>query len=420
MKILQTARWFFPHTGGGTIRVYNIARNLVKLGHEVHLLVHHPDSIEQCNVNHSDEKIKLQEEYDGIRVYRLPYYPPNFLYWSISIPLMTRKAYQIIREQKIDVVLSDNPPYLVGTASFLASRMASIPMVINVHDVWGATHYTSIQYKVGASLEQFCTRKIGHFVTVSEGLRTVLSDSFQIPLENIGVAANAIDLSRFNINETQVAQTLACYPQFHLKKSEKYVVFVGIMRQWAGVQYLIEAFAKVIQAHPELKLLLVGGGGDKEWFMELAQKFQIMDHIIFTDALPYIDIPAFISLATITCAPFPSTRVTDQKQLMSPLKVLEYMAAGKAVIASHVGGMENYITDHQTGLMVPPGDVEALANKISYLIERPDLIKTLGENARTFVQDEKFGWLASAKVVENMLLESQNHFYKNNLETRSK
>jgi glycosyltransferase involved in cell wall biosynthesis len=307
----------------------------------------------------------------------------------------------------------------VGTASYLASRMASIPMVINVHDVWGATHYTSIQYKVGATPEQYCTRKIDHFVTVSEGLRTVLADSFQIPPENIGVAANAIDLSRFNINEAQVDQILARYQQFKLKKSEKYVIFVGIMRQWAGVQYLIEAFAKVIRVHPELKLLLVGGGGDKEWFVQLAQKFQIMDQVIFTDALPYVDIPAFISLATITCAPFPSTRVTDQKQLMSPLKVLEYMAAGKAVIASHVGGMENYITDHQTGLMVPPGDVDGLANKIIYLFEKPELIKKLGENARASVQDEKFGWLASAKVVEKMLHASQNHFNQINRENKS-
>lgn len=409
MKILHTARWFFPHTGGGSIRVYNIAKNLVNLGHEVHLLVHHPESIDQCNLEQDGASVPLFENYHGIHVYRLPYFPPNFLYWSLSIPLMARKALEIIRRHKIDAVLSDNPPYLVGAASLLASRLAKIPMVINVHDVWGASHYSSIQYKVGAALERFCTRRVQHFVTVSEGLRLILSDSFGIPGENIGIAANAIDLSRFQLQPEQARQTLEKYRSFGVVPDGKYIIFVGIMRQWAGVQYLVEAFVRVVQRHPEYKLLLIGGGGDKENFQQLAQQFGISDHIIFTDSLPYSDIPALISVAQVGCAPFPSTKVTDQKQLISPLKVLEYMAAGKAVVASRVGGMENYIRDYETGILFPPGDVAQLAEKIIELIEHPELVQKLGMQAKAYVQDEKFGWLASARTVETALNLSFNH-----------
>lgn len=403
MKILQTARWFFPHTGGGTIRVFNIAKNLVNLGHEVHLLVHHPKSIDQCNLNHDADQIPAYENYQGIHLYRLPYFPPTSLYWAMSIPLMTRKAFELIQHHKIDIVLSDNPPYLIGVASLIASKWAGVPMVINVHDVWGASHYSSLQFKIGAALERFCTRRIDRFVTVSEGLRMVLAENFKIPIEKIGVAANAIDHSRFNVEPSAIEEILARYPQFNLSPDQKFVIFVGILRQWAGVQYLIEAFAKAVEFHPELRLLLIGGGGDKPYFESLAQKFNITRQVIFTDSLPYQHIPAFISRALIACAPFPSSRVTDQKQLMSPLKVLEYMAAGKAVIASRVGGMENYIVDHETGLMFTPGDVNELATKIIYLIERPQLIQALGQRARAYVQQEKFGWLASAQVVEAAL-----------------
>jgi len=408
MRILHTARWFFPHTGGGSIRVYNIAKHLVLLGHEVHLLVHHPRSIDQCNLEEANGAIPLFENYQGIQVHRLPYFPPNFLYWSLSIPLMSRKALEIIRQHQIEVILSDNPPYLVGTAALTASKIADIPLVINVHDVWGASHYTDFQYYIGAILEKFCTRRVQRYVAVSEGLRIVLSDNFRIPKEKIGVAANAIDVNRFNIQPAQVKAILKQYPQFQLTPEGKYIIFVGIMRQWAGVQFLIKAFAKVVVKHPEYKLLLIGGGGDKAAFEKLSTQLKLKDKVIFTDSLPYTDIPAFISIAQIACAPFPSTKVTDQTQLMSPLKVLEYMAAGKAVVASRVGGMEKYISDYETGLMVTPENVDELAQKINELIEHPELVQKLGENARVYVQDEKFSWLASAKVVETALQDVLN------------
>lgn len=408
MKILHTARWFFPHTGGGAIRVYNIAKSLIELGHEVHLLVHHPKSIDQCNLEHNTKEILGYENYDGIHVHRLPYFPPNFLYWSFSIPMMSKKAIALIRRHKIDVILSDNPPYLVGSASYVAGKMTNTPMVINVHDIWGASHYSSLQFKAGAALEKFCTRRIKRFVTASEGLRIVLSESFSIPVENIGVAANAIDLSRFNVSEDTITQTLKRYSQFNLKRDGKYIIFVGILRKWAGVQFLIEAFSRVVKTHPDYKLLLVGGGGDLTFFQELSQKYQVEENVIFTDSLPYSDVPAIISIASIACAPFPSTKVTDQKKLMSPLKILEYMAAGKAVIASRVGGMENYIQENETGMMFTPENVDELAKKLTELIEQPELMQQLGKNAKNYVQDERFGWGVSAKVVEEALQQSFN------------
>jgi len=404
MKILHTARWFFPHTGGGSIRVYNIAKNLIDLGHEVHLLVHHPKSIDQCNLEAASGIVPLYENYHGIHVHRLPYFSPNSLYWSVSIPLMIKKAVELIRKYQIEVILSDNPPYLIGTAALTASKLMALPMVINVHDVWGASHYSSFQYKIGAMLERYCTKRIKRFVTVSEGLRIVLADNFNIPEENIGIASNAIELERFNIRESKVVEILAKYSRFNLNRSGKYLIFVGIMRRWAGIHVLIEAFARVIKKHPDYKLLLIGGGGDKPGFEAQARELKLTKHVIFTDSLPYADIPAIISLASIACAPFPSSKVTDQKKLMSPLKVLEYMAAGKAVVASRVGGMENYIVDNETGIMFTPEKVPELTEKLNKLIEQPELVRKLGQNAKKYVHQEKFTWRASAKVVESALL----------------
>jgi len=415
MKILQMARWFFPHVGGATIRVYNIAKYLTEFGYEVHLLTHNPKSIEQCNLN---EEAPLYEKHpDGFYVYRLPYYDlpagKNIFNWAASIPVMAKKAIEIINENDIDIILSHNPPYLVGTASLIASRRTKKPMVINVHDVWGAEHYGFVKYRIGDFLQKFCVNRTKNFVTASEGLKKIFSQELNVKQDNIFVAPNAINLEHFKIDNDKFDSVIKKYEKLGIKKGVDYIFFVGIMRKWAGINFLIESFAKIINENKNLrfnkdnlKLLLVGGGGDKPEFEKLASDLKISDKVIFTDSVPYEDVPYLISIATVTCAPFPSSRVTDNEKLMSPHKVLEYLAMGKPTVASAVGGMENYIKDNETGILFEPDNLDELTEKIIYLLENPKIRNKISENAYKYIRSGGFEWKNSVKIVESILLKT--------------
>lgn len=415
MKILQMSRWFFPHVGGASIRVYNIAKYLSKFGHEVHLLTHNPKSIEQCNLD--DEAPLYEKHEDGFYVYRLPYYDlpagKNAFNWGISIPLMAKKAIEIINKNEIDIILSENPPYLVGSSSLIASKITKKPMVIDVHDVWGASHYGFIKYHIGNILQKLCVNRTKNFITVSDGLKKIVSKELNIKAENIFVAQNGIEFEKFKINNDNSDQVIKKYKKFGVKKGENYVFFVGILRKWAGVQFLIEAFAKIINENKNLKfdrdnlkLLLVGGGGDKSEFEKLAKELKINDKVIFTDSVPYEDVPYLMNISTIACAPFPSLKVTDSENLISPIKVLEYMALGKPIIASNIGGMENYIKDNKTGLLFEPNNTKDLKEKIIYFLENPEIRDKFSENAYNYVRRGGFEWKDSVAVIEKILIKT--------------
>jgi len=408
MRILQMSRWFFPHVGGASVRVYQTAKNLTEMGHEVHLLTHNPQSIGQCNL---DEECSLYEKHPhGFYVYRLPYYKHlgGSGNWALSIPLMAKKAVEIIQKEKIEVILSHNPPYLVGAASMKASMLTGVPVVTLVHDVWGASHYSQAQYTVGNFLQRVCIKRSKRIVAVSEGLKNIISKDFRIPREKISVAPTGIDVEAFKIDKKGSKDVLAKYARLGIDKKVEYLFFVGILRKWAGVSNLIDAFAEIVRSgrHPKLKLLLVGGGGDKEAFEAKTKKLGVRDRVIFTDAVPYANVPYLIGLATVATAPFPSTSVTDQSKLMSPHKVLEYMVIGKPIVASAVGGMENYIKDGETGLLCKPDDVADLKEKIVYLLENSKVRDRLAKNAYNYVRGGGFEWRDSANVVEKALKEA--------------
>jgi hypothetical protein len=107
MKILQMSRCFFPYQGGATVRTYQTAKNLVERGHEVDLLLHHPKSVAHVA---STVDVPLEEEVYGIKVHRLPYIGPQYLYFALSVPMMALRAIKLIEERGIDVILAHNPP----------------------------------------------------------------------------------------------------------------------------------------------------------------------------------------------------------------------------------------------------------------------------------------------------------------------
>ncbi|MBN2014535.1 MAG: glycosyltransferase family 4 protein [Candidatus Altiarchaeota archaeon] len=395
MRILQTARWFFPHVGGASVRVYQTAKNLVDKGHEVHLLVHNPKSIEQCNLS---QEVPNYEEYDGIHVYRMPYFAPKQVYWAATIPLMAKKAINIIKKEKIDVILSHNPPYLVGMSSWIASKFTGVPLTLNVHDVWGAPHYKKYEYMIGKSLERFCCNRAKRIITVSEGLSEVLANETGVDRDKVTAAPNGVDIERFRIEREETDKLKEKYDL----SGKKVVFFVGILRTWAGIQFLIKAFPKVLEKQPESVLFIVGDGGDRKYLESLVDELEIRENTVFTGSVPYSDVPSFIDLADVCVAPFPSTKVTDSRKLMSPHKVLEYMAAEKAVIASRVGGMENYVEEGETGFLVEPEDISDLANKIIALLEDPNMRERFGRKGREHVA-EKHAWTNYVGIVEKTL-----------------
>lgn len=171
------------------------------------------------------------------------------------------------------------------------------------------------------------------------------------------------------------------------------VLYLGQLHGGQYVGLFIEACRILCDKGVKAKFMIVGDGVRAQELKDLARKYNLADTLFFTGAVPAGDVPQYIAACDVAVACFEDTEVTRCK---SPLKIAEYLACGKPIVASMVGEVGRMVGD--AGELVPPGDPRALADKIGYLLREPQLRRQLGEKARRR-STEVYNWKVSARTL---------------------
>jgi glycosyltransferase involved in cell wall biosynthesis len=138
------------------------------------------------------------------------------------------------------------------------------------------------------------------------------------------------------------------------------------------VERIIEAVAAVRPRHPDVRLLVVGKSSVQRTLEELVERLSLKDNVHFLGFRK--DIATLLQLTDV------GVIASDREG--SPLAVLEYMAAGCGIVASRVGGIPDMVRHGEEGLLVEPGDVDALAGAVGALLDDPELRQRLGAAAK--------------------------------------
>lgn len=193
----------------------------------------------------------------------------------------------------------------------------------------------------------------------------------------------------------------------HLKPSRKSrpgiftVGFVGSLRPWHGLNTLMEAFAYLYRQDPDIRLLIVGDGPEREGMVKYLEACCLLGSAEFTGAVASSEIPGLLASMDVAVAPYPNM----ERFYFSPLKVYEYMAARLPVVASRVGQLEELIRDGENGILVPPGDPVALAHALDRVRRTPDLRVKLGHAARLTVLGRHTWDAVGGRVLDLGLIE---------------
>jgi glycosyltransferase involved in cell wall biosynthesis len=172
------------------------------------------------------------------------------------------------------------------------------------------------------------------------------------------------------------------------------VGFVGSMERWHGLPVLIEAFALLRERVPASRLLMVGDGPEQAAIRADLARRGLTDAVCFTGSAAPRDVPALVTSMDAAVAPY-----ADAKRFyFSPLKVYEYLASGRAVVASRVGQVAAIIEHEVNGLLCPPGDAAALAAALERVYDDPALRARLGEAARASALEHQ-SWEARAATI---------------------
>jgi glycosyltransferase involved in cell wall biosynthesis len=163
-----------------------------------------------------------------------------------------------------------------------------------------------------------------------------------------------------------------------------YVVYAGGLYFWQGVDVLIHAFARLVKKFSNCRLLIVGGQDEpnKDAYKRLAHELRITDHTIFVPFVPYEQSALYIAAADVCVAPYVPSYCEHGGG--SPLKLYAYLSCGRPVVLSDLGEFvdADLVRVSRAGLLVPPGDPEALAEAIGQLLSNPALCSEMGQRGR--------------------------------------
>jgi len=156
------------------------------------------------------------------------------------------------------------------------------------------------------------------------------------------------------------------------RPSAPLLLFVGRLRYYKGLQYLLEAMREV-EAH----LLVVGSGPMEQPWKKLARELGVADRVTFVGEVPDDELPAYYHLCDVFVLP-----ASERSEAFGTVQI-EAMAAGKPVVCTELGTGTSYVNVHEeTGLVVPPRDPAALAAAIRRLLADPELRRRMGERGR--------------------------------------
>lgn len=222
--------------------------------------------------------------------------------------------------------------------------------------------------------QEYCWKNADKVLPVTD----VLADY----VRNVGVHEEKIDVIANGINTKEFMEKDVEMPV--LETNGRLVVgFVGFCREWHGLDKVMSLIAKPGYEH--LFFLVVGDGPVKEELHQQAKKLGVSDRFHFTGLVNRDEMPAWLNVIDIALQP-------SVVPYASPLKMLEYMAKGKAIVAPDTPNIRELLTDGENALLFAENDLDSFCEKISLMVDDNDLRHHVEKNAKQSIYTNKLTW----------------------------
>ena len=292
----------------------------------------------------------------------------------MSQPSALPRLMRYLRQNRFDLVHTQLVTAIV--LGSMASKWLGIPSVATLHTLDAPPPGTRTEKRrllMWWALRRFADRVIA----VSEQTRRHHVQAGGLPPDKLLLLYNGVDCARFQV---QVKQWRAAVRrELGIAAHAPLLMTVAVLREPKGIQHMVAAMPRIVAREPETRYVVVGGGPYASELQTRVQQSPAVDAIRLIG--PRDDIPELLSAADIFVHP------TLDDAL--PTVLAEAMAAGKAIIASDVGGVPEMIQDGTNGILISPGDVAALEDACLTLISNTTLQQRMGVQSRA-IAERKF------------------------------
>jgi glycosyltransferase involved in cell wall biosynthesis len=399
LRIICPTYWYPQHANDTQATyVHDINRHLVRRGHSVTVVTPGHPSLARSDM------------FDGVKIVRFPLeLPPDLTYGRVAqsrvswlgkfarvvvmahyMEAQHRAILAEVRENGGDVIHA-HWAIPTGPAAVLAARKLQLPSVITMH---GGDVYVNPEQGYDFPTRWYVRPALRWTLRHAGALTAITDDCRQhalragAPAEHIRLVFNGTDLRRFSPEDngshgdTRFGPNMifACRQLFPRK----------------GIRFLLEAGAALKPQFPDLKIVLAGDGFERPELVRLASELGIASDVTFLGWVPNADLPQYYRAAAVSVIP--------SLEEGFGIPAAEAMGCEVAVVASDAGGLPEVVENGVTGLVVPRGDANALAQAIGSLLADPQRRRRMGQAGRARAL-RLFDWDRSAEQFEEIYRE---------------
>lgn len=383
-RILYTAFDIVPSPKGASTHILHNIRGLVNSQLDVHLMTP------------NDGLLPIEDEIEGARIMRISQdLTQNFLARAIHFGKMVyahlaTASYDVVHYRNVwdGIHIAQNKKRLGYKTLFEVNGLPSIELKY---------HYPGLDSDLLAKIkeQEIATLHLSDAIICPSNVTRDYIASLGLSRNLITVIPNGVSPSDFSASP--LPARVGRVPV---------LLYIGTLADWQGLEVLIRALPKVLEQQP-VQLRIVGRGRSRQrkFLSKHIRKLGVEGSVLVQPAVPHHEIPALIAESDICVAPL-GLNDRNVTQGACPIKVLEYMASSRPLVASNMPIVRELVREDVDGLLFSPNDPEDLARKILALLNDVELSKRLSESATERVLT-KFTWHESqkklVKVYEKLL-----------------
>ena len=277
-------------------------------------------------------------------------------------------------------------------ASVWWAKRHGLPIVLEINDSCQVHRVRSLSFKkLAGKIEAWIFKNATGLVFISSRFQQVAQQAYGEIAPSV-VSPNAADLDAFIIDEN-IGHTL----RKELGIENKVVLgYVGAFVHWHGIDWFVDLISERLADNPKLVLLLVGDGVAFEAIKNRIAAAGVEAQVIMPGKVDHAKVSSYLSAMDFGILP-------DSNDYGSPMKLFEFMAMGKGMVAPDFSPISEVVTDNETSWLFPAGNKEACINKVLELANNKEAHQKVGLNARAYIERER-QWRHNAEQLLSLVV----------------
>lgn len=392
-RVLYTAFDLVPSPKGASIHITYFVRGLIAAGFDVTLITAGDPSLPDC------------ELYDGATLLRVPWADDaHFLRRAVAFGayvlehIAQQPAYDVVHVRSIwsGFPLAQVKSEYGFKLLYEVNGLPSIEMKYHYPGLVGSQSDDSDIVARPSLLDKLKEQEIATLhaadaiVTPSQVTAAYIT-SLRVVADKITVIPNGFDEEQFGKSDE--------WNNEREQSPMPVILYVGTLADWQGLDVLLHALALVAAERPcQLRIVGRGRKRQRKLLLKQARKLGVEENVVLETAVAHSAIPAVIAQADVCVAPL-GYNDRNVVQGCCPLKILEYMAVGKPIVAANLPVVRELVCPDSEALLFTPDDPVSLAQQIIAVLDHPELARKLGQQAAARAWRE-FTWsLAQARLL---------------------